>query len=64
MVDETKYPYTLDKPIEEAINIAFAANDNKMVKILWDLFVSYRKSNYKNECLCIVGDCENKLKIS
>jgi hypothetical protein len=43
-VDQTKYPYTLDAPLKEAIKQALDAGDNLTVKRLWTVFTSYRKS--------------------
>jgi hypothetical protein len=41
---ETQYPFTLDRPLKEALNIAMEKNDKLMIKKLWDLFISYRKN--------------------
>ena len=38
------YPYTLDRPLIDAINISLAEDDNETVRALWNIFVSYRKS--------------------
>lgn len=43
-MDRTKYPYTMDKPLKEALDIAFKENDFMMAKQVWDLLVFYRKS--------------------
>ena len=43
-MDRTKYPFTMDKPLKEALDIAFKENDFMMAKQVWDLLVFYRKS--------------------
>lgn len=43
-MDKTKYPFTMDKPLKEALDIAFKENDFVMAKQVWDLLVFYRKS--------------------
>jgi hypothetical protein len=42
-----KYPYTMDKPLEEALAMALDNNDNDIAKKLWEIFISYRKSDEK-----------------
>lgn len=42
---KNKYPYTLDKPLTDAIKMALNENDHEVVKKLWDIFTSYRKSS-------------------
>ena len=44
-MDRTKYPFTMDKPLKEALDIAFKENDFMMAKQVWDLLVYYRKSD-------------------
>jgi len=38
------YPYTMDEPLKQALLIAIDNKDTGMIKKLWDIFVSYRKS--------------------
>jgi Zn/Cd-binding protein ZinT len=42
-----QYPYTLDENLSEAIQKAIKADDKATAKKLWDIFVSYRKTNKK-----------------
>lgn len=44
---KNKYPYTLDEPLRQAMNIASASGDTKLLKELIRIFCSYRQSNYK-----------------
>lgn len=39
------YPYLLDAPLTEAMRIANKHGDKVLEKNLWDIFVSYRKSD-------------------
>jgi hypothetical protein len=49
MTDEEKkkYPYTLDAHLKEAMKLAAAARDYGTEGMLWQIFISYRKSDYK-----------------
>ena len=44
-VDTTKYPYTLDAPLKEALKLALDAGDDKTTKMVWKVYISYRKSS-------------------
>jgi len=47
---KNEYPYTLDKPLKEALDIAFKESDFVMARQITELLVFYRKSENFEKC--------------
>lgn len=43
-INQREYPFLLDASLKEAMKLAMDAEDDETLKALWQIFVSYRRT--------------------